>query len=144
MKAPTPAEFTDQLQGLMLQLHQALVKGDKDAIGKGEISVPQFWALLFLDRHPDAALNQAAEALCLSISSASGLIDRLVRKGYVRRTRCKTDRRRVLLSLSKKGRAVIEEIMQNHRKRMHEVYAPLSASERKQYLALIEKVVNTL
>jgi MarR family transcriptional regulator, organic hydroperoxide resistance regulator len=141
MKRVSISEFTVRLHALMLRLNQAVVQGERDAVGKGEITVPQFWALLFLHRAPGASLNEAATALGLRASSASGLFDRLVRRGYVRRSRSQEDRRRILLSLSDKGRAAVEASVRHHQERMETLFAALNAEERDRYLQLLEKVM---
>src|SRR5689334_5564645 len=47
------------------------------------LSVPQFRALVLLDRHPTASLSLVAEHLGSSQPSASRLITKLVERGFV-------------------------------------------------------------
>jgi len=72
------------------------------------LSVPHFRALIFLSHAGDASVSAMAEHLGLSLPAASRLADTLVRRGLISRQSQVGDRRRVLLSLTARGRAVIE------------------------------------
>jgi DNA-binding MarR family transcriptional regulator len=74
----------------------------------GELSVPQFRALVLLDRHPTASLSLVAEHLGSSQPSASRLIDGLVTRDFVARGQSQRDRRQVMLMLTVRGKAVLE------------------------------------
>jgi DNA-binding MarR family transcriptional regulator len=73
------------------------------------LSVPHFRALIFLSHAGDASVSVLAEHLGLSLPAASRLADVLVRRGLLARQGQVGDRRRVLLSLTPRGRAVFEE-----------------------------------
>jgi DNA-binding MarR family transcriptional regulator len=76
------------------------------------LSVPQFRTLVLLDRYPNASLSLVAENLGSALPTASRLVAGLVRKGLVRRAECATDRRRVSLVLTPKGRSAFEAARQ--------------------------------
>src|SRR4051794_1070087 len=71
------------------------------------LSVPQFRALVLMDRFPEASLSAIAEHLGSTLPSASRLVTGLVDKGLVVRESSSTDRRRVSLFLTPRGRAVL-------------------------------------
>src|SRR4051795_3908732 len=73
------------------------------------LSVPQFRALVLLDRHPTASLSLLADNLGSSQPSASRLITKLVKRGFVTRHECSEDRRQIKLLLTKCGRDVLAE-----------------------------------
>jgi DNA-binding MarR family transcriptional regulator len=53
-------------------------------------------------------LTSAAEDLAVTAATASNLVDRLVRRGYVKREEDPNERRKVLLSLTESGTAHLE------------------------------------
>ena len=53
-------------------------------------------------------------AICLSLSSVTGLIDRLVEKRLVRRDRSNEDRRQVQVELTAEGRQLHEAALESH------------------------------
>ncbi len=72
------------------------------------VTVPQFRALLFIRRHPGAALSDVAEHLGTSVPAASDLVSRLVREALVVREADPRSRRRVSLTLTAEGRGQLE------------------------------------
>lgn len=70
---------------------------------KAGLTVPQFRALIFLSVHQDASLSAMAEHLGLSLPAASRLVQLLVRRGLLEREVDPDDRRRVSLSLTRRG-----------------------------------------
>jgi DNA-binding MarR family transcriptional regulator len=63
-------------------------------------------------------LGELAERLQIRPHSAVGLANRLMAKGYVRRAPDQTDRRRVFLSLTARGEAVLERLSIAHRQQL--------------------------
>ena len=73
------------------------------------LSVPQFRALLYLNRHPGASVSGVAEHLGVTRPTASALIDRLVQRGLVSRSQDPGERRRAVLHLTPAGLEMLEE-----------------------------------
>src|SRR3989442_3151587 len=67
------------------------------------VSVPQFRALAFVERHPGVSLAGVAEHLGVTAPTASTIVDRLVRRRLVGRVPDPEERRRVVLSLTPAG-----------------------------------------
>jgi DNA-binding MarR family transcriptional regulator len=74
-----------------------------------DLSVPQFRALAWLNRHPGCGLGEVAEGMGLSDPSMSKLVDGLVRRGLVARVAGREDRRRVALSLTAAGTGLLAD-----------------------------------
>ena len=66
----------------------------------------QLWAMRVLAGHPHST-GELADALAVHQSSASVLVHRLVKRGLVRRTRDRSDRRIVRLSLTAEGATLV-------------------------------------
>jgi len=77
-----------------------------------ELSVPQFRALAFLSRHEGASLSDVAGHLGLTLPSMSRLIDGLVARELVARQTSPSDRRCVTLTLTGRGRSLLEAARQ--------------------------------
>ena len=67
------------------------------------LSVPQFHVLALLSREPGSSLSNVADQLGVTRSTASVIVDRLVRRKLVRRTEHPQERRCVVLSLTATG-----------------------------------------
>jgi len=136
--------FAADMQQLMPAFLSAMIRREKNAISQGIITLPQFLGLSFLRANPGSPVKAFAATLGLKPSSASGLIDRMVRNGLIRREHSKTDRRVVLLTLKAKGERMVDEIMEQKRQSVAELFAPLSPEERTSYLAFMQKVVGQI
>ena len=66
--------------------------------------------LLYLQRHTDAKLTDAADALCLRLPTLSDVVKDLVRKRWVTKRYSVEDRRAVCLRLSRRGQVITRKI----------------------------------
>lgn len=82
---------------------------ERDAICCGTVTVPQCMALQYLLEEP-RDVSSIGEQLGVTVSASTRLVDGLVRRGWVERTRDPSDRRRVLVGLSEPGRAEAERL----------------------------------
>ena len=112
-KKITSAEF-QALAELRYRLRLFLKQGDAEARAAG--LEPQQYLMLLAIRGlaPDtpAKIQTLADRLALKHHSAVELLDRLENRGLVRRTRSRTDRRQVLVSLLPRGQKVLERVVQ--------------------------------
>ena len=83
---------------------------------------------------------ELAEAAGVSRATMTGLIDTLERDGLVTRAPDTVDRRMMLVRLTDKGRALLEEILPEHFKRMSWLMSPLSEFERQTLVQLLNKL----
>lgn len=98
--------------------------------GSADLSVPALRTLLYLARRDGASLSEAAEHIGLTLPSASRLVDGLVDRGLVRRRTSATDRRRVTLGATPKGRNLMESVRAGAQARMAKRIADLSPESR--------------
>jgi MarR family transcriptional regulator, organic hydroperoxide resistance regulator len=74
------------------------------------VSMGHLHVMSMLERHGDLPMNRIAEILDVSDSNATGLIDRMEERGLVERVRAADDRRVVLVRVTDKGRAVLDDV----------------------------------
>lgn len=79
-------------------------------LGPYGITIVQSWVLLYLSNNDGSSLKDIAAALQLDSPVVTGLIDRLVKEDLVNRQEDPIDRRSVKISLTPKGRGLIDEI----------------------------------
>jgi DNA-binding MarR family transcriptional regulator len=110
------AEITTEeyraLAELRFRIRQFLGEGDATARDAG-LEPQQYLLLLMIRGLPEgqeATIRALAERLTLKHHSVVELIDRLEAHGYVRRTRGRDDRRRVLVSLLPRGERMLEDV----------------------------------
>ncbi len=84
-----------------------------------DVTGPQLLCLYYIANHSPATLSQAGRHLSLSAGTVNGIADRLESKGLIARKRLPQDRRKVLVTLTAKGRQVV----QNAPKLLHRTLA---------------------
>lgn len=82
---------------------------------EASISVPQFRMLVMLYYQDSLNLGTIAEGLGVNPSNASRACDKLVTAGLVRRKDNEHDRRQLSITLTPKGRRLLDSVMQARR-----------------------------
>jgi DNA-binding MarR family transcriptional regulator len=93
------------------------------------LSVPQLRVLTFLQHGPGASLARVTEHLGVSRSTASALVDRLVRRQLVSRTVDPQERRCVVLTLTPAGAQHLRQACAATCAQLAQVLAGLSAAD---------------
>lgn len=96
---------------------------------RAPLSIPQFRVLTFLSRTPGAPLSGVAEHLGVSRSTASAIVDRLVRRQLVSRTEHPEERRCIVLTLTPAGAQHLQQAREAACTHMAKVLAGLSTAE---------------
>jgi DNA-binding MarR family transcriptional regulator len=103
------------------------------------LTVPQYRALSFINRHPDASLNDVASHLGLTAPSTSKLVQKLVIQKVIRR-RTGEDRRRICLSLTEQGAGAFKKARLETQQQLAEELGRLSDED----IALISNALSML
>ena len=74
------------------------------------ISMAQLHILYTLQRSGEMTMTRLADVLNVSLSSATGLVDRIVERGFVERSHPPEDRRLVRIRVTPEGTKMLEEI----------------------------------
>jgi DNA-binding MarR family transcriptional regulator len=80
-----------------------------------DVTLPQFRLLIVLAAHGAQGLRALSEFLAVNASTATRMCDRLVRKGLIRRRASPSDRREVRLTLTEKGRDLVDHATKQRR-----------------------------
>jgi DNA-binding MarR family transcriptional regulator len=74
------------------------------------VSMAQLHIMYTLQRTGEMTMSHLADVLNVSLSNATGLIDRLEERGYIARDRVPTDRRIVIVSVTPAGEGMLAEV----------------------------------
>ncbi len=106
------------------------------------MTLPQYYTLLALEQlRGECKMSALAEATHQSAASLTGVIDRLMEKQLVARARHAVDRRQVLVDLTPQGMAMLVSIRQARRAQMQLALRHISATEQKQLLSLLDRML---
>jgi DNA-binding MarR family transcriptional regulator len=93
------------------------------------ISMAQLHILYTLQRSGEMPMSRLADVLHVSLSNATGLIDRIEERGFVERTRVPEDRRVVLIRVTDAGRRMLEEVDALGGELLRSVFARIGRSQ---------------
>jgi DNA-binding MarR family transcriptional regulator len=83
--------------------------GSERLVRKG-VSMGHLHLMSILDRHGEMAMSRLADLLDVSLSNATGLVDRMEERGLIERRRVADDRRVVLVRVTEVGRQAMAEL----------------------------------
>ena len=138
--------FGRRMIALLPQLVRGFHRHESNYLSRGEITLPQLWALEHLSRQPGGCpMNALAKFLRVSRPAATGLINRLIAQRLVRRAHdVVADRRIVRVAITAKGQQILDNIWEQKRRMIVDVFGQISPRDRAQYLSTLERVVAIL
>jgi DNA-binding MarR family transcriptional regulator len=102
----------------------------------GEVTLPQFRALVVLSRPSAVTVGDLADALDVHQSTATRMCDRLVRKGLIRRRAGVTaDRRETSLALTASGRRLVDRVTARRRRDITTIVESMTPEDRTHAIA---------
>lgn len=84
--------------------------------------------------------SSLAEQLLITCGGVTGIADRLIELGYVKRTRGEADRRVVMLDITDEGKKTVEMIETVRIKMMHKLFDGMAAEEMERALDIFDKM----
>lgn len=134
-------EFANKVIELFPQIIRGFKQYENNYLTRGEITLPQFWVLGYLERNGKSKMNDLSRHLKISPPATTGLIDRLLAQGLVARKDDLNDRRIVWIDLTAKGRGIIKSINKQKTEALIKVFGRISPKDREHYLSILEQVV---
>jgi DNA-binding MarR family transcriptional regulator len=105
-----------------------------------DLTPPQFAALAKLEEAGPTSQNQLGVMVAMDAATIKGVIDRLKARNLVGLTPDKEDRRRIVVSLTEEGRAIVGGLLPAAAAITEETLAPLSAKEAETLLRLLTRL----
>jgi len=137
-------EYAQSLIEIMPEVVRGLWKREINELTKGSITPPQIFILIYLNKVSELRMTDVARYLSVTTAAATGLVDRLVRAGYVQRVYDPADRRIIKIKLTAKGAGLVKNIIVNKVSRIREVFGKLSAGDREDYLRVLTRIKDIL
>jgi DNA-binding MarR family transcriptional regulator len=136
-----PVQLADLLHGLTKRLRRA----QADGLAPLGLTPAQGRALRVIARNEDGEplrMTELAGRLGIVPRSLTTVIDALEEAGLVRREIDPRNRRAILLRLTERGAAVRDDLREARRRAAEELFAPLSAEDRKALAGLLGQLAS--
>lgn len=104
----------------------------------------EIFTMIFLDKNKEATMTELVEYINSPMSTATGIIDRLVRNGYIDRGRSETDRRIVVLKLTDEGSQLVMNFKNLISSYLKMVIDELTEEEQQFLINIVFKIINKL
>lgn len=140
---PLPDEATQIVDGLRRVVRAIELYSQEVYKGFG-LTGPQLWALKTLSRRGALATTDLAKALAVQPSTLSVLVDRLEKRGFVRRDRPREDQRFVEITLTPKGAALAASAPEPAQGRLLHGLRDLSLRELRAIRSSVDRLVTMM
>lgn len=108
------------------------------------LPLAQVKALIFLYDNGERSLSEVAAGLAVSLPSASELIDRLIERGLVQKSRDTADRRRVVIALTDRAIAYGRRMHDLRRAQARAALAAIPVEEQESFLRAVRALAAAL
>jgi DNA-binding MarR family transcriptional regulator len=119
---------------------QNVNKKQLKTIKEGGLTVSQFAVLEVLYHKGDLRISEIIEKILSTSGNMTVVIDNLVKEDLVRRCADPKDRRVNLISITEKGRNLMEEVFPKHLENINEIFSKLDVEEKEQLIGLLKKL----
>lgn len=136
---PTSYSLDEQVGFILRQVSQRHTSIFAAAIGS-QLTATQWAALSKLAEAGPCSQNQLGRLTAMDVATIKGVIDRLTARGLTETGPDPSDGRRLLVTLTRAGQALVEKIAPNALQVTEETLAPLTAKERDVFVALLAKL----
>jgi DNA-binding MarR family transcriptional regulator len=129
----------EALTDALLEASRALVAvAARSLADVDDVTLPQFRALVVSSRPTPVTVGDLAAALAIHPSTATRMCDRLERKQLLRRNLgVSTDRRETTLSLTPRGRRLVDRVTQRRRRDLAAIAAAMPSDKRDAVIAAL-------
>jgi MarR family transcriptional regulator, organic hydroperoxide resistance regulator len=100
-----------QIIELLRELLHVLIKESIPSWIDLQLSLPQLRILFIIAHNSSASINQIADQLRVGEPTASHLVDKLYKAGFIQRSEDPRDRRRAIVQLSPNGKLLTEKLL---------------------------------
>lgn len=133
-------EFSKETLAITPAIHARFVKGLPESLIKGRITLAHTVILDMLSIKKECRMSDISKSLGVTKGAVTGFADRLIKTGFLRRARSKSDRRVVNVTLTKNGLAISKKITDYRLKLIKNLFVGISSKERAQYIAILRKI----
>jgi DNA-binding MarR family transcriptional regulator len=140
----TKREAITKIMQDLRRIFKAIQQYSEQVLKEFGVTGPQLWALRVIYSEGRLSMGELSDKMYLHMSTVSGIIDRLGKKGYVERKRESADRRVVKISLTKEGKRLVQRAPAAAQGRLLYGLESLSKKEVSNIHSSFEKVVRLM
>lgn len=136
-------KYFARLEEVFLEMVRRLHGELADQMVSG-ITGSQFFVLKKIGFKGRLTVSEVADELGVSLSAITALVDRLVKAGFVIRSRDEQDRRLVWLEATDKGKDILGKCMEGRRKVAMKYFGQLPEEDIEKLVEIYEKILSIM
>ncbi|WP_067837583.1 MarR family winged helix-turn-helix transcriptional regulator [Amphibacillus sediminis] len=109
-------------------------------IRKKGLNTTDFGVLELLYHSGDQPLQKIGDKILLASGSITYVVDKLEKKGYLKRIQCAKDRRITYASITEQGEQLLNDIFPDHWQQIEQITSGLNEEEKQQAIKLLKKL----
>jgi DNA-binding MarR family transcriptional regulator len=144
VRVPLQDTIEDEIVASLRRIVRAIDLQSRRIVESCGLTGPQLVLLRETHRLGGASVSALARAVNLSQPTVSGILERLEKRGLLRRDRSEQDRRSLFVSVTPEGARILEDAPSLLQDRFLEELARLEEWERTQVLATLQRVAGMM
>jgi DNA-binding MarR family transcriptional regulator len=133
-----PAELETWLQ--MIRTFWTLQSKIEDSLKKHKLTLAQFDLLAMLLNLQNFNQQELADKLAVTKGNMVGLVNRLSRRGFVKRVPSRKGRRENVIRLTAPGRKLVRAALPDHLRLVKSMMSPLAGAEQEKLRLLLKRL----
>lgn|SRR5690625_167812 len=140
-------QYIKRKQDPSLKLFVVLSKAYRSVVDRVAIDIrshglntTEFGVLELLYHSGDQPMQKIGDKILLASGSITYVVDKLEEKNYIKRTQSPSDRRITFVSITDKGKELLNDIFPSHWQQIEEITAGLTEDEKIQAIELLKKL----
>ncbi len=109
-----------------------------------DFSKSELFTMLLVDRNGEIIMSKIADYVNVSMSTANGIVERLIKKGLLSRDRSDLDRRIVVIRLTEDGKNLVNELKKIVFEYIGLIFEALDDEERKLIFKIFDKITDII
>ncbi|KUO70205.1 MAG: hypothetical protein APF77_23285 [Clostridia bacterium BRH_c25] len=109
-----------------------------------KFSKSELFTLLYLGKRKETTMTELVDYINSPMSTATGIVDRLVKSGYIKRGRSETDRRIVVLTLTEEGSKLVDKLKDMMLSYINMAVDDLTEEEERFLTNIVFKIMNNM
>lgn len=136
---PTSSEvITGKIGALIRSYARLRALHTKELTKNYDLSVSQLLCLQCLYQNGKMSMSDIADNIMVNLSTVTGIVDRLEKKGFIERLRESADRRIITIALTKKGRSLAANSPPSVHHKIVQAVKMLSEAEREEIFQALD------
>lgn len=137
-------EFADKINEIMPMMMKEFARMQPQEIYKGKVTFPQILILQQLISRDSLRMTDIADFMKVSTAAVTGIVDRMVKSGYVVRGFDQNDRRIIRIKATFKGVALMKRLNNDRRRMVMDIFSKVSGQDRQDYLRVLMRIKSTI